>query len=194
MHPTFCYNRNFKIYIPKPKPGLAKFQNPSGPVSLASVLEKSLELLRQPREKWKEAEFERLTSALKDLLEFQIFALTIICHWIASNPFYPKSKNKSKVIQRRKLDPSVAPLKSFQEICSNATLLESLKNADLFQCLPLLEKLTQIWKEPKSVTGDVVATFRAILDEMEANQKYSRLFICSKNCGFSFKTSLLECL
>ena len=183
-----------KIYIPKPKPGLAKFQNPSGPVSLASVLEKSLELLRQPRENWKEAKLERLTSALKDLLEFQIFALTIICHWIASNPFYPKSKNKSKVIQRRKFDPSVAPLKSFQEICSNATLLESLKNADLFQCLPLLEKLTQIWKEPKSATGDLVATFRAILDEMEANQKYSRLFICSKSCGFSFKTSLLECL
>ena len=159
-------------------------------MSLASILEKSVGLLQEkPRGKGKRVEIQRLSAGLKDLLEFQIFALTILHHWIASNPI--DSESKGKAGRRHTLDPRAAPLKSFQDICTDSTLLKSLENAAVFKNLPLLQTLVRIWNDPNAdVELDQV---EAILNKMKSDKNLSCLLSC-KNCSFSFQTSLLKSL
>ena len=150
------------------------------------ILEKSLELLQQLQEQGKDAEYQRLESALKDLLELQIFALAIIHHWV-----YYNQHRKDKVNRPPNPDPKKAPLDSFQKICSEAKLVECLEKAALIKKFPLLENLIQIWKDPNSSVD--LGNVETILKEMKGNPNYSHLFSCD-NCDFSFKTTLMKSL
>ena len=150
------------------------------------ILEKSLELLQQLQEQGKETEYQHLESALKDLLELQIFALAIIHHWV-----YYNQHRKDKVNRPPNPDPKKAPLDSFQKICSEAKLVESLNKAGLINNFPLLENLIPIWKgQNNSIDLGCVET---ILEKMKDNQNYFHLFSCD-NCDFSFKTTLMKSL
>ena len=144
--------------------------------------------MQQLQEQGRETEYQRLESALKDLLEFQIFALAIILHWV----YYNQNRKDETVVNRpRNPDPKKAPLDSFQKICSEAKLVESLNKAGLNNNFPLLENLIQIWKDPNSSVD--LGNVETILKEMKGNPNYSHLFSCD-NCDFSFKTTLMKSL